>query len=360
MPSSDRIRRFQWSLPTGALLLLMTGCSLLRPESPGPRVIEEPVLPPAVVSQAPDEVEIVHPPIVIVPPPEPEPPPPVVYSHRVAVVLSGRQPSYESVAHELEQVLEDYSLYDLSDRSQTVRNVFSSIADEKATAVVAIGLRAALSARALSEVPVVFCQVFNVTENDLITDTVKGVASIPPLSLQLKAWKELDPELQNVGAIVGAGHEDLIEEATLAAEELGLGMHIKVAGSDKETLYLFNRLVPDIDGFLLFPDNRILSRTVLDEILGYASRHRVQIAVFNESLLAMGATLSASSVDADIASTIVRVLDRFENNKGDLLPAITPLTAIQIRTNKALVQQYGLDEAESNTESSTEAIAGAL
>ncbi len=359
MPCSDRIRRFQWSLLASMLLLLMTACSLIRPDGSEQRVIEEPELPPAVVSQAPAEVEPVHPPIVVVPQaqPEPEPtPPPAVFSHRVAIVLSGRQPGYESVAHELEQVLEDYSLYDLSDRSQTVRNVFSSIADEKATAIVAIGLRAALSARALSEVPVVFCQVFNVNDNDLITDTVKGVSSIPPLSLQLKAWKELDPQLRNVGAIVGGGHEDLIEEATQAAEELGLGMHVKVASSDKETLYLFNRLVPDIDGFLLFPDNRILSRTVLDDILGYASRHRVQIAVFNESLLAMGATLSASSVDADVASTIVRVLDRFENNKGDLLPAITPLTAIQIRTNKSIVQQYGLDDVGTSPES----IAGAL
>lgn len=349
MPSTNRIRRLQWSLPAGVLLLLMSGCNLIRPDSSEHAVVVEPELPPVVVVEPP--IETVHPPIVVVPQPDPEPEPepepvaPGVYSHRVAIVLSGRQPSYESVAHELAQVLGDYSLYDLSDRSQTVRNVFSNIADEQATAVVAIGLRAALSARALSDVPVVFCQVFNVNDNDLITETVKGVSSIPPLSLQLKAWKELDPQLQNVGAILGAGHDALIEEANLAAEELGLSMHIRVAGSDKETLFLFNRLVPDIDGFLLFPDNRVLSRTVLDEMLGYASRHNVQIAVFNESLLAMGATLSATAVDADIASTIVRVLDRFENDKGKLLPALTPLTAIQIRTNKAIVQQYGLDDA---------------
>ncbi|HSD70108.1 MAG TPA: ABC transporter substrate binding protein [Woeseiaceae bacterium] len=357
MQSPDRISRLLRSLPAGALFLvlflLMSACSLLRPDAPEQRVIREPDLPPAVVTQAP--AEAVHPPIVIVPPePEPEPVAPTVFSHRVAIVLSGRQPSYESVAKELELVLEDYSLYDLSDRSQTVRNVFSSIADEQATAIVAIGLRAALSARALSGVPVVFCQVFNVNDNDLITDTVKGVSSIPPLSMQLKAWKELDPQLANVGAIVGSGHDELIEEAELAAAELGIRMHVRVAGSDKETLYLFNRLVPDIDGFLLFPDNRILSRTVLDEILGYASRHRVQVAVFNESLLAMGATLSASTVDADIASAIVRVLDQFENDKGYLLPALTPLTAIQIRTNKTIVQQYGLDDA------GAESVAGAL
>lgn len=341
-------------------MVTATGCSLLGPRAPSQTVIIEPELPPAVVVKVP--VEPVQPPIVIVPriepDPEPEPEPiiPSVFTHRVAIVLSGRQGAYDSVARELEQVLEDYSLYDLSDRSQTVRGVFQNIADEQATAVVAIGLRAALSARALSSVPVVFCQVFNVADNDLITDKVRGVSSIPPLGLQLRAWKELDPELQNVGAIIGVGHEALIEEALEAADELGLKMHIRVAGSDKETLYVFNRLVPDIDGFLLFPDNRILSRNVLDQMLSYATRHKVQVAVFNESLLSMGATLSASAIDADIASTIIRVLDRFERNEGHQLPAISPLSEISIRTNQDGIQQFGIETDEPGQD----AIAGAL
>lgn len=358
MASSERTRRL---LRTAFALTLMTlagGCSLLQPGAATQPVIVEPDLPPSVVVQVP--VEPVQPPIIIVPRVEPEPEPapivPAVFSHRVAIVLSGRQGAYDSVARELELVLEDYSLYDLSDRSQTVRGVFQNIADEQATAVVAIGLRAALSARALSSVPVVFCQVFNVADNDLITDRVRGVSSIPPLGLQLRAWKELDPQLQNVGAIIGAGHESLIDEATIAAEELGLQMHIRVAGSDKETLYLFNRLVPDIDGFLLFPDNRILSRNVLEQMLGYAARHGVQVAVFNESLLSMGATLSASAIDADIASTIVRVLDRFEKNEVDDLPALSPLSEIAIRTNQGIIQQSVIEADDPGQD----AIAGAL
>ncbi|MEQ9561884.1 MAG: hypothetical protein RLN69_05135, partial [Woeseiaceae bacterium] len=225
MPISERTRRLLSPSIVVLLMLSSAGCSLLQPVAPPETVIIEPELPPAVVVQVP--IEPIAEPIVIVPREEPEPEPepeplvPSVFSHRVAIVLSGRQGAYDNVAHELEQVLEDYSLYDLSDRSQTVRSVFQNIADEQATAVVAIGLRAALSARALSTVPVVFCQVFNVSDNDLVTDTVRGVSSIPPRALQLRAWQDLDPSLANVGAIIGSGHESLIEEATLAAEELG-------------------------------------------------------------------------------------------------------------------------------------------
>jgi ABC-type uncharacterized transport system substrate-binding protein len=360
MPGLERTRRLLKSLPIVLWVLASGGCGLIQADRPAQPVIVVPELPPAVVMQAPDEP--VNPPIVVVPRVDPGPAPepeilgPQVISRRIAIVLTGRQPAYEAVARELELVLEDYSLYDLSDRSQSVRGVFGSIADEQATAVVAIGLRAALSARALSSVPVVFCQVFNVNDNDLITENVKGVSSLPPLILQLRAWKELDPQLKNVGAIIGAGHETLIDEATSAAAELGLNLHFKLAGSDKETLYIFNRLVPDIDGFLLFPDNRILSRTVLDQMLSYASRHEVQVAVFNESLLEMGAAISATPVDADVASTIVRVLDQFDKNQGHLLPPLSPLSEIQIRTNKAVVQQQGID----NGDVKVDTIAGAL
>ena len=40
-------------------------------------------------------------------------------------------------------------------------------------------------------------------------------------------------------------------------------------------------------------------------MMEYASQHRVQVAVFNDSLLSHGALFSASSVPADIAATIV-------------------------------------------------------
>ena len=102
------------------------------------------------------------------------------------------------------------------------------------------------------------------------------------------------------------------------------------------------RLIRGIDGYLLFPDNRILSRRVFSEIMTQAARHHVQVAVFNESLLKHGATFSASAVDTDIADTITIVLNEIENgNLAGVVP-ITPLSEIRIRTNPAMVRVFGL------------------
>lgn len=262
-----------------------------------------------------------------------------LFGPRVAVVLSNKTPAYENVAVELGQISEDYSIYDLADTSLTPRAVFARIAESNPEIVIAIGLRAATVAKSYSHVPVVFCQVFNVTDNNLVSDNQKGVAALPPLELQVKAWKDLNPNLRSVGAILGSGHESLIEEANQAADAAGLRLHYRIARSDRETLYMFNRLTPDIDGFWLFPDNRVLSPAVLREILSYASRHRVQVAVFNPALLDFGAALSTTSVDSDIAATVVSVARRVIRGDGESIPPVTPLNEIDVQTNRAVLRK---------------------
>lgn len=158
------------------------------------------------------------------------------------------------------------------------------------------------------------------------------MASTPPLSLQIKAWKERNPELRTIGAILGEGHESLVAEARRVTAEHGIRLDFRIAGSDRETLFMFQRMAPDIDGFWLFPDNRILSVAILHEMLAYASRHQVEVAVFNAGLLEMGATLSSMSVYSDVAKTALSVASQVTHGDADRIPFLTPLSEINIQT----------------------------
>ena len=326
---------------------------ITRSIRPGVAAIATLMLSGCALFQTPEPVPVVEPrpePVVVLPPPElpAEPAPvatpeplivkPAIPLSQVAIVLSSRHPAYENIAIELGEHLEKFTVFDLSDKSQSPVAAFRKIDDSETRAVVAVGLRAAISATSMSTVPVVFCQVFNIEQNNLLSDNSRGISSLPPLDLQIAAWKKIDPTISSIGAIVGPGHEDLIAEAELAAATHGIELHIRTANSDRESLYLFTRLVGDIDGFWLFPDNRILSGPVLKEMLSYASRHRVQISVFNESLLAMGATLSSSTVDADIAETIVEVLNQIAAGDIDQVPPISPLSDVRIITNEKVLK----------------------
>ena len=326
-------------------LVLLNGCALLEPES-------------EVVEPVPEIVELPEP-VVAEPEPAPEPEPqpvrPAPPPSQVAIVLSSRQQAYEDVANELSQRLDNVAVYDLGDRSQPPVMAFRQINDSRTDAVIAIGLRAARSSVAMAQVPVIFSQVFNYQDHGLLTDSSRGVSALPPLDAHLAAWKKLDPTLARVGMIVGAGHDSLRAEAEIAAQNQGVELRVQEAGSDQETLYHFKRMIHEIDGFWLVPDNRILSPRVLKEILQQANRRHVPVAVSNESMLQLGAAISVSTVPSDIATTIVRVLERIRAGEIRSVPPLTQLSEVRVVTNDALMNpEVAADASELGGEGGTQ------
>ena len=309
-----------------ATLLSITGCV---------STAVEPVEPASVRLEEPDFVDV-GPPRRPEPLPRPAAPPTLP---EVAIVLTSRQAAYEEVAKELGGKLERFTIYDLSDRSQPAVTAFRQINDSDSAAVVAIGLRAAKSSVALATMPVVFSQVFNYEQNGLVTDSSRGISALAPLDAHLSAWKKVDPTLARVGVIIGDGHENLVEEAEVAADRHGVELRIQRARSDQETLYHFKRMIREIDGFWLFPDNRILSQRVLLDMLEQANRRHVPVAVSHEAMLPMGAAISMSSVASDIAATIVDVLHKINAGKIDDVPPLSSLSEVRVVTNDTLLKR---------------------
>lgn len=313
-------------LLTVLAMLDLAGCATVPPEplpeeSPPPEVLAEATIP---IIEAPPE----PPPTVEIPIIRETPPP------AIAIVFATREPAYEDVVLELEKHFDAFSIYDLGDKSQPPDAAFRLINDSDTAAVVAVGLSAAISAVQLSNVPVIFSQVFNHQDHDLITESSRGIAATAPLDAQISAWKELDPTVSEIGIIIGEGHEALLAEAELAAERHSVRLNIVMANSDQETLFLFKRMVQDIDGFWLFPDNRILSARVLREILQDAKRRDVTVVVPNDSMLPLGAAISITTVPSDIAEKIAEVVHQVQANRFSEVPSVTPLTAIRVTTSE--------------------------
>lgn len=305
------------------LALVFTGCATQAP------VVDPDPIEPVVVTETPA-------PVIFVPEPEPEPVVEVPTEPSVppiAIILTSSQPAYLDVAVELAAHFEDHQVYDLSAESLPPVSVLRSINDGGMSAVVAIGLRAAQSSVAMSDSPVVFSQVFNHQDHGLLKENSRGVAAVAPLAAQLAAWKEVDPNMTHVGLIIGEGHDDLMADAEQAAAKHGIELHVRVAHSDQETLYFFRRMIRDIDGFWLFPDNRILSARVLTQMLEDANRQQVPVVVPNDSMLKMGAAISITTVAADIAATIANVVRRIQAGEIDEVPPISELSEVRVAVN---------------------------
>jgi hypothetical protein len=263
------------------------------------------------------------------------------FEGKAAIVLSDRSPAFENVATELENLLDQPSIYNLADKSQSPEDAFAAIAESDAAIVIAIGFSAARAATRWSTLPIIYCQVFNFSTEDEVPVLLKGVAAIPPLSPQVEAWKKLDPELARIGAILGDGHQDLVEEASSAAAANGVSFLYRTARSDRETLYLFKRMAPEIDGFWLFPDNRVLSLPVLRKMMDIAARHRVRVAVFNDALLELGVAFSSAAVESDIAAAIMSIAGEIASDRGGAVPDLTPLRDLRIRTGSPVRDSVG-------------------
>ena len=209
------------------------------------------------------------------------------------------------------------------------------INDSEPGVVIAIGLRAAESSIAMSDHPVVFSQVFNYKRHDLLQKNSRGIAALPPVDAQLAAWKAADPAVSRIGLILGEGHDDLISAAELAAQRRDIELVVQISHSDQETLYFFRRMIRDLDGFWLLPDNRVLSPRVLQQMLAEARQRRVPVSVPSDSMLSLGAMISMTTKASDIAATIANVVRKIQTGDIDRVPPITQLSEIVIKTGAA-------------------------
>lgn len=262
----------------------------------------------------------------------------------VALLISSKLPAYEQVAAELQDLVgQENALVHLLDPDLANQDVLVGLINAtEPRATVAIGLDAALVASRSIVSPVVFCQVFNYAEQDDLLDASAVVSVLPSFEKQLEIWQQLDSSLGRIGAIAGAGHEALVAESERAASAAGLSFDFRVSGSDQETVYLFKRMAPEIDGFWLLPDNRVLSVSAIREMLAYASEHGVQVLVSNPELLELGALISMTPSARQIAETVHELLENLKT-RDVLTPLIAAPLGFDVRINASVARRFGLD-----------------
>lgn len=259
----------------------------------------------------------------------------------IVVLLSDATPAYTSVGSEIERrrpgAVETLNLATDAERTKALR---ARLAQPRPPTVIAVGLPAAQFARRLGAGRLVFCQVFNYEDAGLAGHGVRGVSATPPVREQFRYWKLLSPSLRRVGVVSGPGLPALLAEARAAASDQRLELVHAPARSDRELLAAFKRLAPEVDGFWLLPDNRVLSREAVGDLLTFAKRADKQVLVFTPQLLDLGALLSAEAEPGDIAEQVLAVAGAAR--RSGRAPAVVPLTRARIRVNPTVAAWFNL------------------
>ena len=316
---------------------LVAGCTMLPPAVP---VAQAPVETSAPVPAPPQPDPAPAPAPTIAP--EPTPPAPPAHT---ALLLSDDIPAFSAIAEEIAARVGDapLSIHNLDSNPANVSRIRAEAAE--ADRLIAVGLFAATVAREIEGKPLVFCQVFNYQDHDLISASSKGVKLLPPFDLQLDEWLDLDPDLKRIGIIVGPGQEQLVEEIQAAARARQVELAVSTVQSDKEALYNFKRMTQDIQGLWLLPDNRVLSPEVVREIMSYSARHRTQVVVFGPNLLDLGALMSVTSDPGDIAARVLARIGDVDANNRISGPDMQSLTTLDVDINLEVARYLGLTVA---------------
>ena len=269
-----------------------------------------------------------------------KPPPPPKKLPRITILQSDDIQAYTGITDELvAQLPESPAIINLQGDPPSSTKIIDKLNQSGNKHVVAIGPLAAQVAKQYTDGQVIFCQVFNYQDLGLTAAHMRGVSMLPPAELQFRAWKNLAPGLQRVGVITGPGHEALIAEARKAAQHHGIDLNHRVVRSDKEMLYAFKRLTPEIQGLWLVPDDRVLSLRVLRDIMAYSVKHHRQVVVFHPELLQLGGLMSVGSVYSDVAEQVIAALrDTSRRNKSPA-PTLLRLKEIRVETNTQVAHE---------------------
>lgn len=261
----------------------------------------------------------------------------------VAIVLSDNSPAFTGVLHEIQRQYKNrIEIFSLGNREAMHPQILKKIQSSASPVVVAIGLPAARLVRNLSGKKVIFCQVFNYENEELISPSMKGVSAVVPVRDQFRTWKMLSPGLKKVGVITGKNLRGLVDEAYAAANENHLELvHVEVR-SDKETLYAYKQLSAKVQGLWLVPDNRVLSRNVIRDMMSYSVKEGIQVLVFGRELLSLGGVMSIEGNYADVAEQVIARVRQAQESRGIPGADLSPLAKNNIRINAVMANRLGL------------------
>lgn len=266
---------------------------------------------------------------------------------QVVILVSEDIPAYSEVASALGKRLGPRGSVRYLNGTQ-VENIklLAEYKNDERKQFVSIGLNASVAAKSLTSRQVVFCQVFNYQDYELVSARHKGVSMMPSMSKTFSIWRALAPNTTDIGVISGPGQEDMIQTAKAAAKSHGFTLHHESVNSDKEYQYAYKQMADKVQGYWLLPDNRVLSGNMLRDVMTFSVRNSKQVAVFSEELLNLGGLFSTISDNQDIGQHVLERLEQAQSKEA--IPGLDVVYSdkLDLRINSVMAQRFDLEIPE--------------
>ncbi len=235
-----------------------------------------------------------------------------------------------------------YTEYDAQGDLELGKKLARKLRASNASLVVAVGLKAALAAKAeIVDVPIVYMMILDPLKHQLTAANMAGTLLEVPVDRQLKIMRTFLPTLHQLGALYDPAKtssrvKDAVQQATHSDFQLK-GLPVE---SDKEVPQKLRRLLSDVEALWLIPDSTVLTNESLRFILESALERQIPVIGFSPEFTRLGALLSMSvnygDVGRETGLLAKRILDGEQLRPLNPVPVERLKISVNLKTAKFL------------------------
>ncbi|NWF71552.1 MAG: ABC transporter substrate-binding protein, partial [Nitrospirae bacterium] len=237
-----------------------------------------------------------------------------------------------------------YTEYDVQGDLELGRTLAHKVRASNASLVVAVGLKAALAAKAeIVDVPIVYMMVLDPLKHQLRAANMTGTLLEAPLDRQLKIMRKFLPTLKRLGTLYDpAKTSSRITEASRQATASDLQLKGLPVGSEKDLPQQLRALLSDVEALWLMPDSTVLTNESVRFILESALARQIPVIGFSPELTRLGALLSISVNYGDVGRETGLLTKRILDGEGQLPFTPLPIERLKITVNLKIARFLGI------------------
>lgn len=283
---------------------------------------------------------------------------PVTVAGELVIALKSLEVKpYETALKSFKETLREKS-YDLNVEEYVLKGdaeqkdgLLAKIKKKSPRLIVTLGSAAtSYIAKDIKDTPVVFCMVLNPTASGFIQsmnasgNNMTGASLDIPLEAQFEALRSVIPSARKVGVIYNPSEtESVIQEATKAAEEIGLKLVSIPIISEEEVPEALRTLDGKVDALWSVADSTVFSRGSTKFILLHTLRNKIPFIGLSPAFVKAGALMALATdyqeVGTQCGELAVRILS---GDHPSSLPITMPRT-ITMYLNLNTAEILGLE-----------------
>jgi putative tryptophan/tyrosine transport system substrate-binding protein len=267
----------------------------------------------------------------------------------IAVLMSSREAEYKEALRGFKEsarqpVVAEYDMEDDVDRGR--KQLAQIEAKIKPELILAVGFSALQAVANQTDIPIVYCMVLN--PPSLLGDNAKKVTGASmniPVEQPLRLLKQLGPNIKRIGVVYNPARTGyLVRRAVSVARQEGLQLVTREVNSARDAIAAVGPLLDEVDALWLIPDETLLQRAVVQQMLLLAYRKRVPLLGLAESHAKMGALLALSFASPqDIGRQAGELANEVLSGKSTADLPYTTARQTNLIVNLKAAQKLGVD-----------------